>query len=315
MALLPPFFLHTVAAIGIGADPAQRAWIGTGFLIGDPMPDLRSNTERAYRIWLITNKHVLSGLKTIYVKFNSAVDPHSKDYEVPLISRNGKPRWIGHPTPTVDVAAITMPAKLLESENRLFQYFRIGDHTSNRAALKHGEVTEGDRVFVLGFPMGLVDASRQYVICRGGVVARIRDFLDEKAADFLVDATVFPGNSGGPVILCPSAIAIEGTKNIQRADLIGVVKSYVPYSDLAISSQTKKPRIMFEENSGLASVESVDSILETVMLAERRLKSRVAQARHKARKRAAMGPTPTTIQASLRSRATQKTPTAPGHRR
>lgn len=295
MALLPPFFLHTVAAIGVGADPAQRSWIGTGFLVGDPVRHKPPSDEKRYRIWLITNKHVLTGLKTIYVKFNSAVDPNSKDYEVPLISRNGKPRWVGHASQTVDVAAITMPVKLLENEKRLFSFFQLGDHTADRQSLKDNEVTEGDRVFVLGFPMGLVDASRQYVICRGGVLARVRDFLEQKAEDFLVDATVFPGNSGGPVILCPSAIAIQGTKTNQRADLIGVVKSYVSYSDLAISNQTRRPRIMFEENSGLASVESVDSILETVALAERRFKSRVAQARHKARKQAATAPTPTTV--------------------
>ncbi len=112
----------------------------------------------------------------------------------------------------------------------------------------------------------------------------------------MVDATVFPGNSGGPVILCPAALAIQGTKPISKADLIGVVKSYVPYSDLAVSSQTRKPRIMFEENSGLAAVEGVDAILETVRLASRRIKARAAQARHKAKKLSAAATAPTTAQ-------------------
>ena len=134
--------------------------------------------------------------------------------------------------------------------------------------------------------MGLVDPARQYVICRGGVVARVRDFIEGKATDFLVDATVFPGNSGGPVISCPSGTSITGTPRREKADLIGVVKSYVPYSDLAISSQTRKPRIMFEENSGLAAVEPSNAIIATVALAEKRFKNRIAQARHKAKKTA-----------------------------
>jgi hypothetical protein len=297
MALLPPFSLHTVAAIGIGDDPAQRQWIGTGFLFGNPVEP--SSDEKAdektkfYLIWLITNKHVLTGLRTIYVKFNSAVDPHSKDYRVPLIARNGRTYWVGHPHASTDVAAIAMPAQLLRQEGRLFNFFMADKHTATQQVLQDNQVTEGDRVFVLGFPMGLVDPARQYVICRGGVVARIRDFLENKASDFLVDATVFPGNSGGPVILCPSAVAIEGTKAVQKADLIGVVKSYVPYTDLAISNQTRKPRIMFEENSGLASVEPVDAILQTVKLAEKRLRSRAAQAKHKAKKLAQTTVTPT----------------------
>ena len=41
---------------------------------------------------------------------------------------------------------------------------------------------------------------------------------------------------------------------------------------------------MFEENSGLAAVEGVDAILETVNLANKRLKARIAQMKHKAKK-------------------------------
>lgn len=286
MALLPPFFLHTVAAIGIG-DAGSRQWIGTGFLFGHLVAPVPEGKPKQYRIWLITNKHVLAGLRQIVVKFNSAVDPTSKDYPVTLVSKNGKPRWVGHPDKDTDVAAIVMPASLLEKEGRLFSYFRSDEHVSTLRMMKDSALTEGDRVFVLGFPMGLVDAARQYVICRTGAIARIRDYLEDKAKDFLVDATVFPGNSGGPVVLCPSALAINGTKPISRADLIGVVKSYVPYSDVAVSGQTRKARIVFEENSGLTAVEPAETIFETVKLAEKRLKSRVAQAKHKAKKQTA----------------------------
>jgi hypothetical protein len=232
------------------------------------------------------------------VKFNSAVDPESIDYAVPLIARSGKLKWVGHPNDSTDVAAISVPVNLLREQQTLFAYFRSDQHIAGKEKLRQNELTEGDRVFVLGFPMGLVDPARQYVICRGGVIARIRDYLEDKANDFLVDATVFPGNSGGPVILCPSALAIQGTKAIEKAELIGVVKSYVPYQDLAISSQTHAPRIMFEENSGLAAVDPIDAILETVAIADKRLKSRIAQAKHKAKRQAAQAEAPTGIQAS-----------------
>ncbi len=42
--------------------------------------------------------------------------------------------------------------------------------------------------------------------------------------------------------------------------------------------------MIFEENSGLTAVESVDSIIETVKLAVKRLKGRAAQARNKAKR-------------------------------
>ncbi len=43
-----------------------------------------------------------------------------------------------------------------------------------------------------------------------------------------------------------------------------MVKAYVPYHDVAVSRQTEKPRVIFEENSGLAEVIPVDFIRETI---------------------------------------------------
>jgi hypothetical protein len=69
-----------------------------------------------------------------------------------------------------------------------------------------------------------------------------------------VDAFIFPGNSGGPVMRqCAGAPAGE-------ICLIGMVKGYLPYSDVASSRQTGRPRVTFEENSGLAVVIPVDAI-------------------------------------------------------
>jgi hypothetical protein len=38
--------------------------------------------------------------------------------------------------------------------------------------------------------------------------------------------------------------------------------SYIPYEDIAYSLQTKRPRIVFEENSGLTKVLPADNILK-----------------------------------------------------
>lgn len=285
MALIPPGFLDTVVAIGVGDSEKDRRWVGTGFLYGNLVATTATPPESSYNVWLVTNKHVLAGLNHIYLKFNSAVGSDSKDYMVPLIARNGRMNWVGHPDESRDVAAIAVPVKYLRDDKRHFAYFCSDRHVAGVRRLKGDGATEGDRVFVLGFPMGLVDVSRQYVICRGGVVARIRDLLDGRARDFLVDATVFPGNSGGPVVRCPAALAIEGTQAVSTADLIGMVKSYVPYRDTAVSAQTRVARIVFEENSGLAIVETADAIIETVRRAERRLKTRIATRKHRAIKR------------------------------
>lgn len=286
MALLPPFFLDTVVAIGVGDESTKRTWIGTGFIYGDLLEteETSKQGQNLYRLWLITNKHVLLGRKHVFIKFNSAQEPNSQDYKVALTARNGRPSWVGHPNETTDVAAIFVSAQVLKKDRRNFAWFRSDINTMAKGQMKAAGITEGDHVFVLGFPMGLVSAERQYVICRGGYIARLRDFLENKSKDYLIDCMVFPGNSGGPVVTCPSATAIEGTKALRKADLIGIVKTYVAYRDFAVSKQTGMERILFEENSGLTVVESIDAIRETVELATKRTKRRLAQRKYRVNK-------------------------------
>ncbi len=124
--------------------------------------------------------------------------------------------------------------------------------------------SEGDGIYILGFPMNLVGEGRNYVIAREGSIARIRDALAGTTNEFLVDALVFPGNSGGPVILRPELTSIKGTASQKRSYLIGMVQNHIPYQDVAISRQTKRVRIIFEENSGLASVIPMDFVKELI---------------------------------------------------
>src|SRR5690606_36629166 len=123
---------------------------------------------------------------------------------------------------------------------------------------------EGDGVYIIGFPMGLIGAHRNYAIVRGGCVARIRDSLAGTASTFLVDSFIFPGNSGGPVVAKPEVMSITGTQALGSAKLTGIITGYLPYRDVAVSQQTQRPRIIFEENSGLAQVLPVDRVREAV---------------------------------------------------
>jgi hypothetical protein len=44
--------------------------------------------------------------------------------------------------------------------------------------------------------MGLTGEQRNHVIVRQGCIARISEMLDSATPDFLIDASVYPGNSG-----------------------------------------------------------------------------------------------------------------------
>jgi S1-C subfamily serine protease len=112
--------------------------------------------------------------------------------------------------------------------------------------------------------MGLIGPERNYVIVRGGNIARIQDAIDRRSNEFLIDVFTFPGNSGGPVVTKPEVVAIQHTKAVSSSYLIGIVKEYLPYQDFAISAQTKRTRVMFEENSGLTGVIPIDFVQEAI---------------------------------------------------
>ncbi|ATN06574.1 hypothetical protein CRN76_14755 [Chryseobacterium indologenes] len=258
MALIPPFFLDCVVGIGI-INGTDKQWIGTGFLFAN-FKENTSEHEKSYEVFLVTNKHVIQNLTNIVIRFNPQDDKPAKDYPISL-NMNNK---IAHPDPAIDVAIIPINVNILKNEGMKFSCFESDTHVFKKQDLIDIETTEGDSIFVLGFPMGLIGTERQHVILRNGCIARIRDLFENRKKDYIVDALIFPGNSGGPVILKPEFVSIEGTKVNNKAKLIGIIKSYIPYQDTAVSVQTKRPRIIFEDNSGLSLVEPVDHIFETI---------------------------------------------------
>jgi len=112
------------------------------------------------------------------------------------------------------------------------------------------DLSAASPLLVLGFPLGLRSTGYTRPIARQGIVARADPDL------ILADAFVFPGNSGGPVIYLPPFKAGRGIQSpyLNEEKLVGIVSSYVPYREEAISLQTRRPRIVFEENTGLANI-------------------------------------------------------------
>jgi S1-C subfamily serine protease len=264
MALIPPFFLDCVVAIGSPSAPggAQIQWTASGFLYGR-----RSNPEeekKRYRTYLVTNRHVFDGKNAAVLRFNPVAAEPAKEYLVTLVGSSNRPVWVGHPDLEVDVAVLPINANLLKADGMMFHIFQDDAHAVNRAKMIELGLSEGDGVYALGFPMGLVGKHRNYVIVRQGGIARVRDMLAGASKEFLVDIGIFPGNSGGPLVSRPEAMAIEGTDSQQDAHLLGIVSEYLAYEDVAISAQTKRARIIFEENMGLAKVFPIDFIHEAI---------------------------------------------------
>lgn len=284
-ALIPPLFVDCVVAIGFSGPgvmngvPVAKMWhtIGTGFFYGKLFKDDPDITKRIYSTYLVTAKHVIASYNNLK-RQNKDIPPLSirinptdassqgKEFDVLSEVADEGAVWVDSPSGK-DVTVISINLGGIRDKKYESMFFTSDAHSEKISELREAGVSAGDGVFVLGFPMDLAGIQRNYVIARHGIIARIDEMLDKASPTFLIDAFVFPGNSGGPVILEPNLASITGTKPQFKAMLIGMVIESVEYDDTAISQQTGRARITFEENSGLAVVIPVDSIEETVMVA------------------------------------------------
>lgn len=263
MALLPSHYVDCVVALGNQQVGGSAAWVGSGFQYGYWV-GVDSEGLSTYRTYVVTNRHVYTLLEHPVVRFNPVGSAPAVEVPAPLLDENGESLWYAHPDPDVDVVVFPLVFDNLKAMGVPAVFFASDNHAATTGKIAELGISEGDAVFVLGFPLGLVGQQRNSVAVRGGCISRIRDALAGADKSFWVDALVFPGNSGGPVVTRPEALAITGTKSQSASYLIGIVSGYVPYQDVAVSQQTHRPRIIFEENSGLVNVFTADVIDETI---------------------------------------------------
>lgn len=122
------------------------------------------------------------------------------------------------------------------------------------------DLQPGAPLLVLGFPSGLKKEFYNKPLARQGMIAR------SEKDKIIIEAFVFPGNSGGPVIYVPYlkfGRAIQSPL-VNEEMLIGVIASYISYREKAISPHTGRTRIIFEENSGLSEVIPIRAVKDLI---------------------------------------------------
>src|SRR2546421_364739 len=124
MALIPPFFLDCVVAIGALAPDGERTfWTGTGFLVGRFTGEIDADDARSYHIYLVTNRHVLAGKDSVQVRFNPEGEDPARQFEITLAGKLGK-GWFVHPDPEVDVAVVPINPDALDNEKIKYHVFQ-----------------------------------------------------------------------------------------------------------------------------------------------------------------------------------------------
>lgn len=270
MSLIPPQYLNSVVSIevenSVGNGVPQKNSIATGFLVGKPTGE-SSDKGPLYRLYIVTNRHVYQNQKTkvflreVYFRFNT-LDNKSHYFKANLLKDDDSPLWLMHKDEKVDLAVLPINATAI-NEAKINYYFFQGNDLFYAKDFSTKNISTGDGLFVLGFPMRISGKMRNFIIVRQGVIARVDEEVLENGF-FYIDASAYPGNSGGPVIHKPEIVAISGTQSNSSAGLIGVISSGETYSDVAISQQTGEARIIFTEQTGLVRVVPTELIFEII---------------------------------------------------
>ncbi|HWA64100.1 MAG TPA: trypsin-like peptidase domain-containing protein [Caulobacteraceae bacterium] len=164
--------------------------VGTGFLVSDPTPDGRP------RVVLITANHVFNKMPgdraTIGYRIENADGSWSYAPQTFAIRSHGHELWTQHGSRDVAAIAINVPPAFAKAAIPKAWLADEGSFAANG-------VGPGDEMMALGFPKGLSSNAAGFPILRAGRVASYPLAPTKAFPTFLLDFSVFPGNSGGPV--------------------------------------------------------------------------------------------------------------------
>jgi len=204
-------WLDTVVSIERNATP-----LGTGFLV---------KTAGGHDV-LVTAKHVVCDDKGVIdtrgLAYRVNMPGGAELVEDSALARDGGGTWFFARGEDLAIRFFGAPGEA--------RYLTIG---ADRL-LPPGALQAGAPVVVLGFPLGLRDAQHALPIARAGIVARVEPNL------FLVDAFVFGGNSGGPVVYSP-VLPIGPPDLVGSSRLAGVVIAYVKAVAVPTPGRTPTP--------------------------------------------------------------------------
>lgn len=186
--------------------------VGTGFLIDAPSPDGKPRTV------LVTAAHVFDRMPSIDARIGYRIQNSDGAWRYdpkPLTIRDDAkaPKWAKHPTR--DVAAIVIQAPDEFAKAAIPLSWLAQDDTFSQYALG-----PGDEMMALGFPRGLAANQAGFPILRSGRVASYPLAPSSVFPTFLLDFSVFPGNSGGPVFMAEGARRRPGATETQEVQFV-----------------------------------------------------------------------------------------------
>jgi V8-like Glu-specific endopeptidase len=237
---------------------------GTGFIINYPVQ------EGQFRPVLVTNKHVLDGAEEVAFTMpaaENASQPATRGTRISVAGFNAQ-IWVGHPDSGVDIGAMLFGDVITAMTNNGAAPFYRGflpdqlvtqDTANSLDAIEH--------VTMIGYPNGLFDQSSMLPIARRGQTATpIFNHYNNLPA-FLIDASVFPGSSGSPVVLYDRGTYTtrDGSNHVgSRMALLGVVAAVHTRRVNGVVQMVSAGVATFDDVIDLGIVFKASAIQETV---------------------------------------------------
>ncbi|HID08283.1 MAG TPA: serine protease, partial [Armatimonadetes bacterium] len=159
--------------------------------------------EKGTFLCLVTNKHVIKGAKVGRFFFTHRKnDGPDVGKRFDIVIDNFEQSWYAHPNPEIDVTAMPL-VPLLEAIKRQGNdvFFRSLSQTLIPSEAQLAELDALEEVLFIGYPSGIYDTANLLPVFRRGITATPIQIDYEGKPIFLVDASVFPGSSGSPVLI------------------------------------------------------------------------------------------------------------------
>ncbi len=144
-----------------------------------------------------------------------------------LFDRDGRPRWLEHPTLKDSVDLVALP--LLKTDG--VQFYPLDIELAKTDIL----ISPADSVSIVGFPFGLAEYSG-LPVWKTGTLASDMDINFQAKPVFLVDSTSRPGMSGSPVYAVRSGFVRTSNGNMLGAGemvrFLGVYSEQMPAAEI-----------------------------------------------------------------------------------
>jgi hypothetical protein len=256
----------------------QWGGTGTGFLVSSKVSgDLA-------RVLLVTNKHIVhedpsvrQSATHLTCHFNVRSDGETLmpfSASASMADPSGAPAYREHPDADTDVLAVDNTPVISQNPN-IVRKFSTYEEFSDGAKRTSLDISVGEDIVVLGYPVGLRQGGNNLPLVRQGIIAseiggtivdEVRDATGQTRPrtlrGFLIDGGTVPGSSGSPVVLkpVPGRIVRESLHiGVPPAVLLGIVAE-TRYAPIPVA-QSSIPSF-----AGLGLAFEVETIYETIEL-------------------------------------------------